>query len=216
MLGLGLLALFIEFKTPGFGIFGVSGIALLAIVFLSNYVAGMSGHEPLLLFAVGLLLVALEIFFFPGVAVVAVIGLMLMLSSLVWAMADLWPGVPLTTAWSGDAFVAPLQNLAMGLVVAVGLALLAMRFLPHGWIWERLAVRGAVAGAGVPAAVIAEQESLIGQEGVAATALFPSGQVEIDGRRYEARVEVGAVLVGAPIRVVRRTEFSLVVEAKRP
>ncbi|HPG17147.1 MAG TPA: hypothetical protein PK392_04945, partial [Opitutaceae bacterium] len=34
LLGLGLLALFIEFKTPGFGIFGISGITLLVIVFL--------------------------------------------------------------------------------------------------------------------------------------------------------------------------------------
>src|SRR5665213_2082549 len=90
LLGLGLLALLIEFKTPGFGVFGISGIALLAVVFLSNYVAGFSGHEPLLIFAIGLLLLALEIFFFPGVAVVALLGIVLMLGSLVWAMADLW------------------------------------------------------------------------------------------------------------------------------
>ncbi|HEY4249396.1 MAG TPA: hypothetical protein VGM64_21420, partial [Lacunisphaera sp.] len=36
LLGLGLLALFIEFKTPGFGVFGISGIVLLGLVFLSN------------------------------------------------------------------------------------------------------------------------------------------------------------------------------------
>ena len=33
LLGLGMLALFIEFKTPGFGVFGITGIALLAVVF---------------------------------------------------------------------------------------------------------------------------------------------------------------------------------------
>ncbi|MBI2498428.1 MAG: hypothetical protein HYV75_11125, partial [Opitutae bacterium] len=83
LLGLGLLALFIEFKTPGFGVFGITGIVLLAVVFLSSYVAGFSGHEPLLVFAVGLLLVGLELFFFPGVVVVAVLGLTLYLE-LVW------------------------------------------------------------------------------------------------------------------------------------
>jgi membrane-bound serine protease (ClpP class) len=46
LLGLGVLALFIEFKTPGFGVFGISGIVLLALVFLGGYVAGLSGHEP--------------------------------------------------------------------------------------------------------------------------------------------------------------------------
>jgi membrane-bound serine protease (ClpP class) len=144
-----------------------------------------------------------------------VLGLVLMLGSLVLAMADLWPGVPITVAWSADAFVAPLQNLGLGLALAVVLALALVRFLPHGWIWGRLAVGGAVVGAGVSPAVLEELQSLIGKEGVAATGLFPSGQVEIDGRRYEARVEVGTLPPGVAVRVVRRTDFNLIVEAKR-
>jgi hypothetical protein len=40
LLGIGLLAIYIEFKTPGFGVFGVIGIVCLAIVFLGSYVAG--------------------------------------------------------------------------------------------------------------------------------------------------------------------------------
>jgi len=216
LLGLGMLALFIEFKTPGFGFFGIAGITLLAIVFLGNWVAGFSGHEPLLLFAVGLLLVTLEIFFFPGVAVVAVVGLLLMLGSLVWAMADLWPGVPLTVAWSGDAFVAPLQNVGLGLVLAVGLGLALARFLPQGWIWDRMVVgttiggSAQVAGAGPDAA--REIAALVGRSGVAVTALRPSGQVEVGGRRFEAKVEVGSIDVGEPVVVRGRTDFGLVVE----
>ncbi len=216
LLGLGLLALFIEFKTPGFGIFGVSGIVLLVIVFLSNYVAGLSGHEPLLLFAVGLILVALEILLFPGVAIVAVIGLVMMLGSLVWAMADLWPGVPFTTAWSSDVFVVPLQNLGLGLVLAVGLALALMRFLPKGWMWDKMIVGTTIGGAaqmaGVSPDAAHELATIVGQRGVAMTVLRPSGQVEIAGRRYEATVEVGAVDAGDAIVVRGRKDFALIVE----
>ncbi len=216
LLGLGLLALFIEFKTPGFGIFGIAGIVLLAVVFLSNYVAGLSGHEPLLLFALGLLLVALEIFFFPGVAVVAVIGLALMLGSLVWAMADLWPGVPVTTAWSGDVFVAPLQNLGLGLILAVGMAALLIRYLPKGWMWDKMIVGSTIGGAaqvaGVAPEAAHELATIIGQRGVAVTVLRPSGQVEIAGRRFEATVEVGAVDAGDAIIVRGRKDFALIVE----
>ncbi|HTT56487.1 MAG TPA: hypothetical protein VMF63_05220, partial [Opitutaceae bacterium] len=57
LLGLGFVCLFIEFKTPGFGFFGFAGIALLAIVFLGHYVAGFSGHEPMLVFGLGVVLV---------------------------------------------------------------------------------------------------------------------------------------------------------------
>jgi membrane-bound serine protease (ClpP class) len=143
----------------------------------------------------------------------ALAGLLLVLGSLLWSMADIWPNQPVDL-WDG-VLVVPVQKLALSLVVAGGLVALLYRFLPCGWIGDRLAVSGAVAGAGVPLAVLDEQEALVGCEGVAATGLFPSGQVEIAGRRYEARVEVGALAAGTAVRVVRRTDFNLIVEAKR-
>lgn len=216
LMGLGLLALFIEFKTPGFGIFGIAGIVLLAIVFMGNYVAGFSGHEPLLIFAIGLIMVFVELLFFPGVAIVAVTGLVLMLGSLVWAMTDLWPGVPLTVAWSGDAFVAPLQNVGLGLALAVGLGLALARFMPKGWVWDRMVVGSSIGGAaqmaGLAPGVAEALGSLVGQRGKAVTALRPSGQVEIGGRRFEAIVEIGVIDVGDPIVVRGRRDFSMIVE----
>ena len=53
--------------------------------------------------------------------------------------------------------------------------------------------------------------SLIGQRGIAATDLFPSGQVEIDGQRYEAKVAVGAIDEGQEIVVVEKEDFDLLV-----
>jgi len=216
LLGLGLLAVFIEFKTPGFGISGIVGIVCLGVVFAGSYVAGLSGHEPVLVFGLGLLMLVAELIFFPGVAVVALAGVMLMLGSLVWAMADLWPGVPLNVAWSGDAFVAPLRNLGLGVVLAGALGVALARYLPRGWVWDKLVVGSVVGGAaqfagGAPetAGGLAE---LVGQRGVAATALRPGGQVEIAGRRYEASVAVGAVDAGAAVVVRGRTDFGLVVE----
>jgi membrane-bound serine protease (ClpP class) len=215
LLGLGLLALFIEFKTPGFGVFGITGIILLGIVFLGNYVAGFSGHEPLLAFALGLILVAVELLFFPGVAIVAVAGLVLMLGSLVWAMADLWPGEPFSVAWSGNAFVGPMQTVGLGLLLALVLAVCLWNFLPKGWFFSRLAVGQPIAGAaqvaGVAPELGAQGERLIGRAGLAVTGLFPSGQIEIDGRRYEARVEVGTVTAGSTVVVRRKTDFNLIV-----
>jgi membrane-bound serine protease (ClpP class) len=218
LMGLGLLALFIEFKTPGFGAFGITGIALLAVVFLSNYVAGLSGHEPVLCFALGLLLVGVELFFFPGVVVLAMAGLALMLVSLVWSMADLWPNEPLSVAWDGNAFASPLMSLALGLLIAVGLGVALARFIPRGWVWDRLVVQSTVAGAaqsiGGGEELAVEAGRLVGHEGLAVTALRPSGQVEIAGRRYEARAEIGEIPRGRPIVVRGQSDFGLVVEEK--
>ena len=215
LLGLGLLLAFIEFKTPGFGVFGISAAVLLAAVFFGHYIAGFSGHEPVLVFVLGLLAVMVELIFFPGVVVVAAGGLLLMLGSLVWSMADLWPNEPIT--FSPEVFLEPVANLVAGLGVAVVLGLLLARFLPRGWIWDRMVLATSVSGAaqmaGSAPEVVASAPSLIGARGVAVTGLYPSGQVEVDGHRYEARLAVGSVERGAAVVVRSRSEFGLVVEA---
>ena len=219
LLGVGLLALYIEFKTPGFGIFGVVGIICLAIVFLSSYIAGLSGHEPMLVFGLGLVLLAIEIFFFPGAIIFALTGLILMLGSLVWAMADLWPHEPLSVAWSGDAFVGPLSNLGLGLVIAVALGIALARFIPRGWFWDKMIVQSTIGGAaqfaGGDVGGEAELAGLVGREGVAATSLRPGGQVEIDGRRYEGRVDIGTIERGRTVIVRGYSDFGLVVEERK-
>jgi membrane-bound serine protease (ClpP class) len=214
LMGIGVLALYIEFKTPGFGVFGITGIACLAVVFLSNYVAGLSGQEPMLVFCLGLLLVFVEFFFFPGVIVFALAGLGLMFGSLIWSMADIWPNEPIT--FTGDLLVTPLRDFALGMLIAVALALALARFIPRGWFFSRLAVASPISGsaqlAGAAPAVGASADRLIGERGVATTGLFPSGQVDIAGRRYEARLEVGSAPAGTPVVVRRRTDFGLIVD----
>ena len=218
LMGLGLLALYLEFKTPGFGIFGVVGITCLAVVFLSNFVAGLSGHEPMLVFGAGLVLVLVEIVFFPGAVVFALGGLALMLGSLLWSMADIWPNQPLV--FNDDLLLRPMRDLGLGLLVAVGLALLLARFIPKGWFFSRLAVAGAVPGpaqvAGVAPELGAQADALVGRIGLAVTGLYPSGQVEIDGRRFEARLEVGSAAPGTRVIVRRKTDFGLVVDREAP
>src|SRR5208337_4933741 len=216
MLGLGILALFIGFKSQGFGGFIAVGVVLLTVVFLSSFVSGLSGHEPVILFSVGLILLLAEILFFHSAGFLGVIGFLLMLGSLFWAMADLWPGEPIQVAWSADAFVQPVINLGAGLGIAVVLGAFSLRFLPRGWIWDRLTVSETVGGsaqtAGGDPGTAGLLNGLVGRRGVAATALRPGGQVEIDGRRFEAEVPVGAIDAGAPIIVRGHSDFALVVE----
>ncbi len=218
LMGLGLLALFVGFKTPGFVGLILAGVALLGVVFLGGQVAGLSGHEPVALFTVGVALLLLELAFFHTAGLLGVVGLGLMLGALLWSMADLWPGEPIAVAWSADVFVRPVVNLSLGLVLAGGLAAALLRFLPPGWTWDRLAVHATIGGSAQSSSVApdagagAALDALVGCRGRAATALRPGGQVEIAGRRFEAAVAVGAVEAGAAVVVVKRTDFGLVVE----
>jgi membrane-bound serine protease (ClpP class) len=109
-----------------------------------------------------------------------------------------------------------LINLGLGLLIALGMGIAVIRFLPHGWLWDKLvlntAVDAAAQTAGGAAQATVAPDQMVGRQGVAATALRPSGQIDIDGKRYEARVQVGTVKQGAKVVVVRRTDFELIVE----
>lgn len=212
LLGLGFLGLFIEFKTPGFGVFGILGGIMVLIVFFGKYTAGLSGHEPALFFFLGVVLVLVELLFFPGILVMALSGVMLMLGSLVWAMADFWPNEPIS--FSSGVLLEPIMNVAMGLVIAVVGGIAIMRFLPKGWVWDKLILSTTV-GDDARASLTAEakaEEALVGHTGEATTDLYPSGQVSIDGKWYEAKVAVGTVDKGTRVRVTGRDGFSLLVK----
>ena len=208
LMALGMMAFFIEFKTPGFGFFGITGMVLMGFVFFGHYIAGLSGHEPILFFLLGACLVVVEVFFFPGVFVLALTGIILMLTSLVWAMADFWSREPISI--SSDVLVKPLLNVLIGSGLAVIGFLALLKFLPTGNLWSGMVLNHAVKGE--PGERNEISSSLIGETGTAVTGLFPSGQIEISGRRLEARLAVGHADVGTPVVVTGQSGFSVTVE----
>jgi membrane-bound serine protease (ClpP class) len=218
ILGLGMLLLFIEFKTPGFGVFGASGLVLLLIFFGSKYVAGFAGHEEVIVFLLGASLVALEVFLFPGLVVPALLGMVMMLGSLLWAMVDVWP-VP-DFEWSLDLFHKPIQDLGIGLLITVVLGFVAARLLPHTPLWGHLVLGATVGGSdpvvtgGATSVDTPVELPGVGTEGETVTQLFPTGEVEIDGRRYEAQARSGTIRKGEAIRVAGHRNFNLVVTRK--
>lgn len=219
LMGLGMLLLFIEFKTPGFGMFGAAGLTLLLIFFGSKYVAGLAGHEEMLVFLLGAGLVAVEVFLFPGLLVPAVLGMAMMLGALFWAMVDVWPSTDFE--WSVDSFRDPFMEFSLGLLVTFAGGLAAAKILPNTPLWNHLALGAAVGGqnpvvtGGASSADAPESLPEVGATGVALTQLYPTGEVEIAGHRYEARAQAGVIRRGDEVRVTDRKDFSLEVARRR-
>lgn len=210
LMGIGLLFLFLEFKTPGFGLFGGLGIACIAIFFASQYIAGLAGNEVILFFILGVLLVLLELFFFPGTLIAALSGLALIFGSLLWAMIDLWPNEGFD--FKADLLFEPALNLILALLLAVLGALLLGRFF-QGSVFERLLVLDRVVGPveTAPASELKVSATLVGQLGDAVTDLYPSGRIDLAGERYDARSDLGPIAHGAKVRVVGESDFGLIV-----
>lgn len=210
LLAAGLVLIFIEFKTPGFGVFGIGGGVLLAIVFFGHYAAGLSGHEAAMFFFIGFALVMIDLFFLPGFMLLAIPGALLMLGSLLWGMSDIWPDQPID--WDSDFLFKPLVNLITGIGGAIVIFFLLLRFMPSGGLWGRMVLESAIGGETTLSSAARQQASLIGATGRAVTALYPSGQIEIGGKRYDARLALGTVPPGTDVKVISVGEFELRVE----
>jgi membrane-bound serine protease (ClpP class) len=211
LLAAGLVLIFIEFKTPGFGVFGIGGGVLLAIVFFGHYAAGLSGHEAALFFFLGFALVMIDLFFLPGFMLLAIPGALLMLGSLLWGMSDIWPDQPI--AWDSGFLVKPLTNLVSGIAGAIVIFFLLLRFMPSGGLWGHMVLDSSIGGETTFSSAARQEPTLIGATGQAVTALFPSGQIEIGGKRYDARLALGTVTPGTEVKVISVGEFELTVEA---
>ena len=210
LLAAGLVLLFIEFKTPGFGVFGIGGGVLLAIVFFGHHAAGLSGHEAALFFFLGFALVMIDLFFLPGFMLLAIPGALLMLGSLLWGMSDIWPDQPIE--WKSDFLFKPLVNLVSGLAGAVVIFILLLRYMPSGGLWGKMVLESAIGGETTLSSAARQEISLIGATGRTVTALFPSGEIEISGKRYDARLTLGTVPPGTEVKVLSVGEFELTVE----
>lgn len=210
LVALGILAIFIEVKTPGFGFFGIAGILLLGIVFATNYIIGLAGWEAFIVMFIGLALIAIDIFFLPGTMVLMIVGACMALGALIWSLTDVWPTVDGGIDIEMGALVNALTELSISVLLGtVGLIVL-WRLLPQTGIFDRLVLK-TVSASDPGVAMSAEERALpaIGTRGVVTRPLHPGGEVEIDGHRYQARVDTGTLSRDEAIVVVRHLQFGL-------
>lgn len=222
LIGFGIVGLFIEFKTPGFGIFGILGITFLAVVFITNYIAGLAGWEPFIVLLFGLALIAVDLFLLPGTIIPMTLGGILVLGAILWSMTDIWPvvdGSGIDVRW--ESLYHASARLSLGILLGCALAAILWRLLPRTHLLDRLVLGGAAGLQGIPDRTVSEQVPpgekdrwpQPGETGTVTRTLRPGGEVEIGGRRFEARVLVGTLPRGARVRVIRRAQFGLEVES---
>jgi membrane-bound serine protease (ClpP class) len=205
----GLLGIYIEVRTPGFGLPGMIGIVCLAIFFWGHHIAGLAGMEEILLFVVGAVLLAVEILFIPGFGVVGVTGIVLMLASLISAMVRRYPAGPWIPMWTDLQW--PLAKLALAVIATAGLGALMGPLLPNTFLFNRLvlfkATRRSEGFAAAP-----DQPSLLGCQGVTLSPLRPSGTARFGDQKRDVITQGDFVEAGRPVRIVETHGSRIIVE----
>lgn len=207
LIGGAMLCGYIEFKTPGFGVFGILAVLLALVFFFGHYVAGLSGYEFVLLFLLGVVLIAVELFIFPGLILPGLIGACLVLISLLKAMVDRYPTDPVIPTL--PMIQLPLTNLLIGMGASViGMALVA-RYLPHSPL-ARVLVLDSTNPAPLP---VAQTAPSLGTVGRTLSYLRPVGTADFGGAPVEVCTEGEFIPAGTEVRVLRVEGNRIVVEA---
>lgn len=212
----GIAATYLEMKTPGFGLGGTVAILCFALFFFGNSLAGnLAGYELMAMFVIGVVLIILEIFVLPGM-IAGIIGALLVVSSLLAAMVDDFAPEDIRRAASwgeglADALSWPATSLTIGLVGALGLILLMMRYLPDTPIF-RAFILSTSSGPTRPTFSEASAGLTIGDHGVAVTDLRPAGKVKVAERVHSVVTRGEFVASGTPVHIVEVGSFRTLVE----
>lgn len=209
----GAIGAYIEFKSPGFGVPGVISALCFLLFFAGHYIAGLTGLEVVAVFALGAVLIVVELAFFPGVTFVAALGAALMAGALFFAMVDYYPAQPLV--FSYDLVARPMMNLGIAVVASViSMAVLA-RFLPDLPVFRRLFLSAqSASGPSIPSAPVPTNapSPAPGDTGFAQTVLRPSGKALFGKSLTDVVTEGQFIEAGSAVRVVSSSPDRTVVE----
>ncbi len=195
--------IYFEIQSPGLGLPSIIALIGAVLYFSPLYISGLALNWEIVLFILGLILLAVEIFVTPGFGVAGVLGAILSLTALIFAMID-----NDTLYFEGKlnlrALLEPCAIVLVSTVTALVLSIWgASKLYPRksfAYIAQKTELKGDEGWVGV------ETDSLtacVGQVVTAATEMCPSGKVEYGERQYEAVMEYGSANAGERLKVIR-------------
>lgn len=199
ILAVGMLALYIEFKTPGFGLPGIVGLVFLAIWFWGHHIAGVANIAEIALFVLGLGMIIVEVFFFPTLGVLGVVGAIFLAAAILMGMIQHYPGTPVFPPPMFQ-FNNAMHNIgvAMGIVLVVGLIL--AKILPKTAPFQQIMLAAELKpeeGYRSPDS----DKNLLGAQGVAVSELRPSGIASFGDKRLDVVTSGEFIRKNTPIVV---------------
>lgn len=189
---------YFELQTPGMGFPGATAAIAALLFFAPNYVLGFVTGWEIVLFIIGLLLLILEVFVFPGFGVAGFGGIVLtvgaLLASLVGNVGFSFP--------SGPGLTSAIVTMSVTLILLLVLIVSFTRYMPRSKRLNGLVLAPELTSAsGYTSAVT--NERLVGKLGKAFTALRPAGTAEVDGQRVDVVTQGEFVARGERVQVMK-------------
>jgi membrane-bound serine protease (ClpP class) len=203
--------IYFELQTPGIGFALVVAVIAALLYFSPLYIEGLAANWEILLFVVGIALIILEIFAFPGFGIAGISGIGLVIFGLILSLIDnvKFNFEPVDTKAVGVAIMTVIGGLVMGF----GVILYLSNKIGTKGLFSRLALHAKLDNKEGYIGVPMETVKIVGETGVASTVLRPSGKVKINDKIYDAvSVDGSFIERGTEVRVVRYETGQVYVE----
>jgi len=200
LITIGLMTLFIELTSPGFGIPGTIAIICFSVVFSSYALLGTVGSIELIMFVIGVVLLILEIFIIPGFGIAGISGIVLIVSSLVLSMQGfVLPGFD----WQKEIFKHNILIVSISVVASFIAFTLFAYYLPKFKPFSRLTLETTQSPEQGFTVQSKEMDSqLVGKKGIAITTLRPSGKAEIDNQVIAVETDGEFLVAGESVEII--------------
>ena len=197
---IGLVALFLEVTSPGFGLPGAIAVVAFATLFTANSLLGRVGSVELLLFVVGVVLLVLELFVIPGFGVAGISGFLAIGLSLILSLQTfVVPSVP----WEWDQFNRNLLIVGINAVVALGGFFDLANAMGRSRLFKNLTLSTTQeATAGYSAQDAETAGRLVGREGTAMTTLRPVGKGRFDDEVLVVETQGEYLSPGTSVKII--------------
>lgn len=203
--------IYFELQTPGIGFALVIALISAVLFFAPLYLQGLADNWEIVLFVVGVILLALEVFVIPGFGVAGILGIVCVLCGLSFSMLanDFFDFKISKPGLLMNSFLI----VTVAMVLSVVLMVLFGKNLMQSRAFKRLVLQDEqTAETGYTSSV--KKIDLIHKDGVTRTVLRPSGKIEIDGVWYDAVALDGFIDVGEPIYVEKHENYNLFVRRR--
>ncbi len=191
--------IYFELQTPGVGFPILASLVAAIIYFTPYYLNGLAENWEIIMFFIGVALLAAEIFVIPGFGIAGVSGLILTIGSLVLVMLNN-DTFDFSFVNSGDLFIA-VSTTIMGLFGAIIVMFIGGVRLTNTQFFNRIALQD-VQDTSQGYSSNFKSESFIGKTGVTYTVLRPSGKVMIEDNIYDAFTRGNYIEKGTNVVVI--------------
>ena len=186
IMSIAIAGIYLEIKTPGFGVGGVTAIIAFAVFFFAQFFSGSSSFLAPAIFILGIVLLGVEIFLIPGFGVTGVLGIIGIVAGIFMSF-----GI--------HNIAVAVFVLFISLIIDIILIILIARFMTKSKEFKNKITLDSDTS-GYHSSI--SYDDLLGKEGIAETFFRPSGYIVIEGKKYDAVSEGEFIDKGSNLKVV--------------